>query len=91
MDDKSDWYSGSILATALGISFALIGSVGLSIVITYWLNKKCIKPKVISKGSNTDYLTAGEKQLDKRHWPEIELTMLKNNVERPPLNAPKDF
>lgn len=55
----------------------------------YLSNKLCTK-NTFDKTSG-EYLTAGEKQIDKRNWGLIEMTMLKANINEPPKNAPKEF
>ena len=74
MSGTTDEYTGSVLAPSLAIPFAGIISVFIGIVGAYYSNKYCSKNKL--SDINKDYMTAGEKHIDKREWALIEMAML---------------
>ena len=83
-------YTGSVLAPSLALPFIVIALIVLSIVGAYYSNKLCFK---ISKDHEIpkDYLTAGEKPNEVGKWKEIEIEMMKRNLDEAPKNAPKSF
>eukprot|EP00347_Sterkiella_histriomuscorum_P013448 403364672 len=86
-DTVSD-YTGEIYIPSVVGPFITMLCVVIGIIGAYYSNKLCTKDY---SNINPDYLTAGEKQIDKKDWALIEMTMLKAGINQPPKNAPKEF
>lgn len=72
----SEYTDSTVIPSVMGPTAALVCII-IGMIAAYYSNKLCSKD---FSNVNPDYLTAGEKTVDKREWGMIEMTLLKAGV-----------